>query len=48
LPNENKNDIFRITKFKVCVIGMLIGGIGLISLLPVMGLICRWGCTVGS
>jgi hypothetical protein len=47
LPNENKDDMFKITKFNICIIGMLIG-IGLISLLPFMGLTCRWGCTAGS
>jgi hypothetical protein len=28
--------MFRITKFKICIIGMVIG-VGLISLLPFMG-----------
>ena len=35
--------MFKITKFNICIIGMLVG-IGLISLLPFMGLTCRWGC----
>ena len=39
--------MFKITKVNICIIGMLVG-IGLISLLPVMGLTCRWGCTLGS
>jgi hypothetical protein len=43
LTNENKDDMFKITKFNICIIGMLVG-IGLISLLPFMGLTCRWGC----
>jgi uncharacterized membrane protein len=44
--NNNTMDIFKITKFNMCVIGILVG-IGLLSLLPFMGLTCRW-CTVGS
>jgi hypothetical protein len=40
LLDENKYEMFKITKFKVCVIGMIVG-IGLISLLPFMGLTCR-------
>ncbi|MBD0360768.1 MAG: hypothetical protein ICV56_08680 [Nitrososphaeraceae archaeon] len=49
MPNENKDGdtMFKITKFNICIIGMLVG-IGLISLLPVMGLTCRWGCTPGG
>jgi hypothetical protein len=43
LPEENKYKMFKITKFKVCIMGM-IAGVGLISLLPFMGLTCRW-CT---
>ena len=43
---NNTMDIFKITKFNMCVIGILVG-IGLLSLLPFMGLTCRW-CTVGS
>ena len=35
--------MFKITKFKICVIGMIVG-VGLISLLPFMGMTCRW-CT---
>ena len=35
--------MFKITKFNICIIGMLVG-IGLICLLPFMGLTCRWGC----
>jgi hypothetical protein len=31
------------TKFNICIIGMVVG-IGLISVLPFMGLTCRW-CT---
>jgi len=35
--------MFKITKYKICVAGMLLG-VGLISLLPFMGLTCR-SCT---
>jgi len=38
--------MFKITKFNLCVIGMLVG-IGLISALPFVGLSCRW-CTAGG
>ncbi|MFL6317753.1 MAG: hypothetical protein ACJ71K_05940 [Nitrososphaeraceae archaeon] len=41
-----KRQMFKITKFKVCVIGMLVG-VGLVSLLPFIGLTCRW-CTGSS
>ena len=37
--------MFKLTKFNVCVIGMVVG-IGLISILPFVGLSCRW-CTTG-
>ena len=40
--NVEKN-MFKVTKFKICVIGMVVG-VGVISLLPFMGLTCRW-CT---
>ncbi|HEY6886112.1 MAG TPA: hypothetical protein VI278_18935 [Nitrososphaeraceae archaeon] len=43
MSEPNKCEMFKITKFKVCVIGMIVG-VGLISLLPFMGLTCRW-CT---
>jgi hypothetical protein len=38
--------MFRISKFNVCILGMLVG-IGLISALPFVGLSCRW-CTAGG
>jgi hypothetical protein len=37
--------MFKITKFNLCVVGMLVG-IGM-SALPFMGLSCR-GCTAGG
>ena len=43
LVEQNNSGMFKITKFKVCVIGMVLA-VGLISLLPFMGLTCRW-CT---
>jgi len=33
--------MFGVTKFKICMIGMLVG-IGLIGVLPLIGLTCRW------
>jgi hypothetical protein len=47
LPNENKDEMFKITKYNLCIIGMLVA-IGVISLLPFMGLTCRWGCTIAG
>jgi len=38
--------VFKATKFNICVIGMIVG-IALISMLPFMGLTCRW-CTAGG
>jgi hypothetical protein len=45
--NNNTIDMFKITKFNICIIGILLG-IGLLSLLPFMGLTCRWCTTAGS
>jgi uncharacterized membrane protein len=42
-PGQFSSEMLKITKFKICVIGMVLG-IGVISLLPFMGLTCRW-CT---
>ena len=44
---ENTIDMFKITKFNICIIGILVG-IGLLSLLPFMGLTCRWCTSSGS
>lgn len=41
-----KIEMFKITKFNVCVLGMLVG-IGFISALPFIGLSCRW-CSAGG
>ena len=38
--------MFKATKFNICVIGMIVGT-ALISMLPFMGLTCRW-CTAGG
>jgi hypothetical protein len=45
--NNNTTDMFKITKFNICIIGILVG-IGLLSLLPFMGLACRWCTSAGS
>ena len=44
---NNTTDMFKITKFNICIIGILVG-IALISLLPFMGLTCRWCTAAGS
>lgn len=44
--NKYCSNMFKITKFNLCVIGMFLG-IGLISALPFVGLSCRW-CTAGG
>jgi hypothetical protein len=46
LKGNIRYDMFKITKFNLCVIGMFVG-IGLISMIPFMGLSCRW-CTAGG
>jgi hypothetical protein len=45
LTGKIKVHMFKITKFNLCMVGMVVG-IGLISALPFMGLSCRW-CTPG-
>jgi ABC-type enterobactin transport system permease subunit len=44
---KNNTTLFKITKFNICIIGILVG-IVLLSLLPFMGLTCRWCTSVGS
>jgi hypothetical protein len=44
---NNTTDMFKITKFNICIIGILVG-ITLLSLLPFMGLTCRWCTSAGS
>jgi uncharacterized membrane protein YeiH len=43
---KNNTSLFKMTKLNICIIGILIG-IALISLLPFIGLTCRW-CTSGG
>ena len=43
---KNTMDMFKITKFNICIIGILVG-ITLLSLLPFMGLACRWCTSAG-
>jgi hypothetical protein len=43
---KNTMDMLKITKFNICIIGILVG-ITLLSLLPFMGLACRWCTSAG-
>ena len=43
MPDETIDRYVQDNKIQICVAGMLLG-VGLISLLPFMGLTCRW-CT---
>ena len=47
VARKNNTTLFKITKFNICIIGILVG-IALISLLPFMGLTCRWCTSAGS
>ena len=44
---NNTIDMFKITKFNICIIGILVG-IALLSLIPFIGLTCRWCTSAGS
>jgi ABC-type spermidine/putrescine transport system permease subunit II len=44
---KNNTTLFKMTKLNICIIGILVG-IALISLLPFMGLTCRWCTAAGS
>ena len=44
---KNNTTLFKITKFNICIIGILVG-IALLSLIPFMGLTCRWCTSAGS
>jgi hypothetical protein len=46
IDRSDSKNMFKITKFNLCMIGMFVG-IGLITALPFMGLSCRW-CTAGG
>ena len=47
VANKNNTTLFKITKLNICIIGILVG-IALISLLPFIGLTCRWCTSAGS
>ena len=47
VARKNNTTLFKITKFNICIIGILVG-IALLSLLPFMGLTCRWCTSAGS
>jgi uncharacterized membrane protein YeiH len=47
VANKNNTTLFKITKFNICIIGILVV-IALLSLLPFMGLTCRWCTSAGS
>ena len=47
VARKNNTTLFKITKFNICVIGILVG-IALLSLIPFMGLTCRWCTSAGS
>jgi hypothetical protein len=45
--NKNNTTLFKMTKYNICIIGILVG-IALLSLLPFMNLTCRWCTSTGS
>jgi hypothetical protein len=47
VANKKNTTLFKITKFNICIIGILVV-IALLSLLPFMGLTCRWCTSAGS
>jgi hypothetical protein len=47
VARKNNTTLFKITKFNICIIGILVG-IALLSLIPFMGLTCRWCTSAGS
>jgi hypothetical protein len=47
VARKNNTTLFKITKFNTCIIGILVG-IALLSLIPFMGLTCRWCTSAGS
>ena len=47
VARKNNTTLFKITKFNICIIGILVG-IALLSLLPFIGLTCRWCTSTGS
>jgi hypothetical protein len=47
VSRKNNTTLFKMTKLNICIIGILVR-IALISLLPFMGLTCRWCTAAGS
>jgi uncharacterized membrane protein YeiH len=47
VANKNNTTIFKMTKFNICIIGILVG-IALLSLIPFIGLTCRWCTSAGN
>ena len=47
VAKKNDTTLFKMTKFNICIIGILVG-IALISLLPFIGLTCRWCTSSGT
>jgi uncharacterized membrane protein YeiH len=47
VANKNSTTLFKMTKFSICIVGILVG-IALLSLIPFIGLTCRWCTSAGS
>ena len=47
VAKKNDTTLFKMTKFNICIIGILVG-IALLSLLPFIGLTCRWCTSLGT
>ena len=47
VANKNNTTLFKMTKYNICIIGLLVG-IALLSLIPFIGLTCRWCTSAGS
>jgi uncharacterized membrane protein YeiH len=47
VAKKNDTTLFKMTKFNMCIIGILVG-IALLSLIPFIGLTCRWCTSAGS
>jgi hypothetical protein len=47
VAKKNDTTLFKMTKFNICIIGILVG-IVLLSLLPFIGLTCRWCTSSGT
>jgi hypothetical protein len=47
VARKNNTTLFKMTKFNMCIIGILVG-IALLSLIPFIGLTCRWCTSAGT